>query len=112
MQTSTSGARLGKTSILMKKSSHSSKPKKADSPGRLVKKIGPLEEPPVLDGSTDETRLGVDQFAVAGREEEASSSGHRVEPIEDDDEHNAEKLIEEGMHGYLRASPNKSHKAK
>ena len=57
----------------------------------------------------EEDILTEDQFAVAGREEEATSSGHRVEPIEEDDEHNAEKLVEEGLHGYLRAVPKKPH---
>ena len=56
--------------------------------------------------------MAADQFAVAGREDEASSTGHRVEPIEEDDEHNAEKLVEEGLHGYVRASPNHTHRGR
>jgi hypothetical protein len=94
----------------MKKSSHSSTPKKKASPSREV--IAPLGDTLVPDEPIDEPELAGDQFAVAGREEEAASSGHRVEPVEPDDEHNAEKLIEEGLHGYLRASPNHPHKAK
>ena len=95
----------------MKKSSHSSPPKKEPSPGKSRKEIVPPEDSPILD-NPDETSLATDQFAVVAREEEAASSGHRVEPIEEDDEHNAEKLVEEGLHGYVRASPNKSHKGR
>ena len=59
---------------------------------------------PVAEVVSDEEILAEDQFAVAGREEEASSSGHRVEPIFNDEEGNAEKLIEEGLHGYQHVS--------
>jgi hypothetical protein len=96
----------------MKKSSHSPKAKKDTAASRAREPIAPLEDASILDAPTDEPDLAVDQFAVVGREEEAASSGHRVEPIEEDDEHNAEKLIEEGLHGYLRASPNKTHRGK
>jgi len=96
----------------MKKSSHSSKPPKGNSPSRPSKEIAPLEDAFVPDILVEEPDLAGDQFTVVGREDEATSSGHRVEPIEADDEHNAEKLIEEGLHGYLRASPNKSRRAK
>jgi hypothetical protein len=92
----------------MKKSSHPSKKKTSTSYPR--KEIAPIEAPPDLDNPAVEADLASDQFAVVTREDEATSSGHRVEPIEEDDEHNAEKLIEEGLHGYLRASPNKSRK--
>jgi hypothetical protein len=64
----------------------------------------PLADTPVADVPPDEVSLAEDQFAVTGREEEASSSGHRVEPIIDDEEGNAEKLIEEGLHGYMHRS--------
>jgi hypothetical protein len=95
----------------MKKTSHSPKPKKAAPKTRSTKAIKPLEDDPsVLETPADEGNLATDQFAVVGREEEASSSGHKVEPIEEDDEHNAEKLVEEGLHGYVRASPNHPHK--
>ena len=94
----------------MKKSSHSSTPKQKTSLSR--KGIAPLNDPLISENPADETSLATDQFAVVAREDEAASSGHRVKPIEDDDEHNAEKLIEEGLHGYLRASPNKSRRAK
>ena len=59
---------------------------------------------PVADVVSDEEILAENQLAVAGREEEASSSGHRVEPIINDEEGNAEKLIEEGLHGYMHRS--------
>ena len=94
----------------MKKVPPSSTSKKAAPKARSSKAIEPLEDPPILDVPADEGDLAADQFAVVGREEEAASSGHRVEPISEDDEHNAEKLIEEGLHGYLRASPNHPHK--
>ena len=60
--------------------------------------------PPAADVVSDEEILAEDRFAVTGREEEASSSGHRVEPIFNDEEGNAEKLIEEGLHGYQHVS--------
>jgi hypothetical protein len=59
---------------------------------------------PAADVVSDEEILAENQFAVAGREEEASSSGHRIEPIINDEEGNAEKLIEEGLHGYMHRS--------
>ncbi len=59
---------------------------------------------PPADVVSDEEILAENQFAVAGREEEASSSGHRIEPIINDEEGNAEKLIEEGLHGYQHLS--------
>lgn len=65
--------------------------------------ILPVGEP-LADISPNEDNIAVDQFAVTGREEEASSSGHRVEPIINDEEGNAEKLIEEGLHGYMHRS--------
>ena len=94
----------------MKKSSHTSTAKKKNP--KIRKEIALLEDPLVPDNPIDEPELAGDQFAVVARGDEAASSGHRVEPIEDDDEHNAEKLIEEGLHGYLRASPNHPHKPK
>lgn len=94
----------------MKKSSHTSPSKKKTSTSHPQKEIAPLEAPADLDSPVEETDLAGDQFAVVAREDEATSSGRRVEPIEEDDEHNAEKLIEEGLHGYLRASPNKPRK--
>jgi hypothetical protein len=95
----------------MKKTSHSSKAKKTKVPSRSKEPIAPLEDPIVLENA-DEPAIAGDQFAVVGREEEAASSGHRVEPIEEDDEHNAEKLVEEGLHGYVRASPNHTRRGK
>jgi hypothetical protein len=83
----------------MKKSSHSSTPKKKTSSN--PKNIVPLDDPLGADEPTEAEDLAGEQFAVAGREEEAASSGHRVEPIEPDEEGNAEKLVEEGLHGYL-----------
>ena len=61
-------------------------------------------EMPIADVSLTEDKLAEDQLAVTGRGEEASSSGHRIEPIFDDEEGNAEKLIEEGLHGYMHRS--------
>jgi hypothetical protein len=94
----------------MKKTSHSPKTKKTKLPNRSQKIAAPVEDAPLLDVPAEEPDIAADQFAVAGREEEASSSGHRVEPIEEDDEHNAETLIEEGLHGFRRASPNRTHR--
>jgi hypothetical protein len=94
----------------MKKTSPLTKSKKVASKARSSKAIKPLEDPPTLDAPPDEGDIASDQFAVVGREEEAASTGHRIEPVVEDDEHNAEKLIEEGLHGYLRASPNHPHK--
>jgi exosome complex RNA-binding protein Rrp42 (RNase PH superfamily) len=97
----------------MKKPSQSSKPKKKTPHTSSQKAIAPFDEAITTDATLEEPDLAADQFAVGGREEEASSTGHKVEPIEEDDEHNAEKLIEEGLHGYVRASPNhKSRNAK
>ena len=65
----------------------------------------PAEEiAPAPDVVSDDEILAENQLAVAGREEEASSSGHRIEPIINDEEGNAEKLIEEGLHGYMHWS--------
>jgi hypothetical protein len=96
----------------MKKSSHSPEAKKPALSVPSHELIAPLEDPSILAGAEDEPGLAADQLAVVSREEEASSSGHRLEPIEEDDEHNAEKLVEEGLHGYVRASPNKTHRGK
>ena len=96
----------------MKKTSHSPKTKKPKSPTRSLKAVVPVEDAPLLDVAVDEPDLAADQFAVAGREDEASSSGHRIEPIINDEEGNAEKLIEEGLHGFRRASPNHTHRGK
>jgi hypothetical protein len=93
----------------MKKPSNP-KPKKTTTHSSSQKAIPPLDDTIVSDVEVEEPELAADQFAVAGREDEASSTGHKVEPIEEDDEHNAEKLIEEGLHGYVRASPN--HKSR
>jgi hypothetical protein len=95
---------------MSKKSSHKTKAK-LEAP-KKPEPIVPLEDAEALDAPVDEPDVAADQFAVAGREEEASSSGHRVEPIEEDDEHNAEKLVEEGLHGYVRASPNHTHRGR
>jgi hypothetical protein len=96
----------------MKKTSHSPKAKKGHAPKPKRELDLPVEDPAMVETPVDEPDLVVDQFAVVGREDEASSSGHRIEPVQEDDEHNAEKLIEEGLHGYLRASPNHTHRAK
>ena len=86
------------------KKSHSPK-SKAAHPKKEVEL-----DAPILDASLNEDNIAGDQFAVAGREDEASSSGHRVEPVIDDEEGNAEKLIEDGLHGYLHAIPKKPHR--
>ncbi|MEI9998404.1 MAG: hypothetical protein WDO13_04200 [Verrucomicrobiota bacterium] len=80
--------------------------KKAKSPkSKISHTKKPVEDiVPVPDTNPNEEDISEDQFAVTGREEEASSSGHRVEPIINDEEGNAEKLIEEGLHGYLHRS--------
>ena len=96
----------------MKKTSHSLRPKKETPSVRATQAIKPLDDPTIVDGPADEGDLAGDQFAVVAGGEEASSSGHRIEPVVEDDEHNAEKLIEEGLHGYLRASPNHPHKSR
>jgi hypothetical protein len=92
----------------MKKSSHSKTPKKKSVSSQEA--IAPLEEDVTPDSPESEESLAADQFAVSSGGDEASSSGHRVEPIEPDEEGNAQKLIEEGLHGYLRANPKKSHR--
>jgi len=73
----------------MKKTSQKLKAKKAPTPARKHEPIAPLEDAPILDTPADEPDLAVDHFAVAGHVDEATSTGHRVEPIEEDDEHNA-----------------------
>jgi hypothetical protein len=80
--------------------------KKSKSPkSKVVHTKRPAEEiAPVAEVVSDEEILAENQFAVAGREEEASSSGHRIEPIINDEEGNAEKLIEEGLHGFQHVS--------
>ncbi len=96
----------------MKKPSSSPKAKKLKVP-KSREAIAPLEDGPLLDVPADEPDLAADQFTVVGREEEATSSGHRVEPIKiDPEEDNAEKLVEEGLHGFVRASPNHTHRGK
>lgn len=89
------------------------------SPKPKVEVAAPKKHEPILpleDDASDtplaEPEVASDNFAVAGREDEASSTGHHVEPIEEDDEHNAEKLVEEGLHGYVRASPNHTHRGR
>lgn len=93
----------------MKKNAKSPKKIKSTSHTSSQRAIPPLTDSVIPDESPDEGALGVDQFTVVAREEEATSTGHRVEPIEEDDEHNAEKLVEEGLHGYMRAAPKKPH---
>ena len=92
----------------MKKTSHSPKAGKAAPETEPLKSICSWRNPPRSKPfPTSPTILAENQAsAVVGREEEASSSGHRIEPIINDEEGNAEKLIEEGLHGYVRASPN------
>ena len=94
----------------MKKTSPSPKTRKASAP--KPKREVDLPVGDTIENPADEPELAADQFAVVAREDEASSSGHRIKPIQEDDEHNAEKLIEEGLHGYVRASPNHPHRAK
>jgi hypothetical protein len=60
--------------------------------------------PTLIDETLSEDKLAGDQFEVTGREDEATSTGHRVEPIINDEEGNAQKLIEEGLHGYMHRS--------
>ncbi len=96
----------------MKKPIHAAKTKRLSPPKISPDAVAPLEEDTPLLENPDEPELAADRFAVVGRDEEAASSGHRVEPIEEDDERNAEKLIEEGLHGYVRASPNRPHRDK
>ena len=96
----------------MKKTSQSLKANKTKSPTPHPKVVVPPDEAPLLEVPDDEPNLAADQFAVAARGDEASSSGHRIEPVINDEEGNAEKLIEEGLHGFRRASPNNSHHGK
>jgi hypothetical protein len=94
----------------MKKTTHASSPKKKVSSKRkdVAPDIKPLEGDDT-DASLNEDNLAGDQFAVTGREDEASSSGHRVEPVKiDPEENNAETLVEEGLHGYRHAISKKS----
>ena len=95
------GSYLEREFTVAMKKTHSPKTK----PVHRKNEVEPVE--PVVDLLPDEDQIADDQFAVAGREEEASSSGHRVEPIIDDEEGNAERLIEDGLHGYLHAIPKK-----
>jgi hypothetical protein len=90
----------------MKKSPASkAKPKHAPKQAKkTIKSNLPPAGDPIVDGPLSEESVAEDQFAVTGREEEASSSGHRIEPIINDEEGNAEKLIEEGLHGYMHVS--------
>jgi hypothetical protein len=92
----------------MKKSSHPSPAKKKMFLKR--KDIAPLDVLPDSDSPVIEENLAGEQFSVVGREDEASSSGHRVEPILPDEENNAETLVEDGLHGYLHAVSKKSRK--
>ena len=94
----------------MKKSSHPSTSKKKASPS--PKKNAPIENPLIADNPADEPNLAVEQFAVVAREDEATSSGGRVEPIQPDEEGNAESLIEEGLQGYMHGSLTKPRKTK
>lgn len=97
----------------MKKSSHLPKAQKQKSRGHSQEAIAPLEDAPLLDVPADDLDIATDQFAVVARQDEAASSGHRVEPIKiDPEEDNAETLIEEGLHGFRRASPNHTHRGK
>ena len=96
----------------MKKSSHPTKPQKGNSPNQASKVIAPLEDAFVPDVPSDEPDLAVEQFAVVARDDEATSSGGRVEPIQPDEEGNAESLIEEGLQGYMHGSLTKPRKTK
>jgi hypothetical protein len=97
----------------MKKSSHSAKSKKKPLTSRPVEDIAPLPDAPILDDPAEPAELAADNFEVTGREDEAASSGHRVEPVKiDPEENNAQELIEEGLHGFRRASPNRTHRGK
>ncbi len=80
------------------------KTSKSPTSKRAHTKKPTVEIVPIADVVSDEEILAENQLAVAGREEEASSSGHRIEPIINDEEGNAEKLIEEGLHGYQHVS--------
>jgi hypothetical protein len=63
----------------------------------------PLDQANVLAGEAP---------GVAARAEEAQTSGHRVNKIEPDDEHNNEDLTEEGLQGYMHGSLTKPRKTK
>jgi hypothetical protein len=84
--------------------SHKSKVSHTKKPVDALAPDTELDSPAAADVVSDEEILAENQFAVAGREDEASSSGHRIEPIINDEEGNAEKLIEEGLHGYQHIS--------
>jgi len=73
------------------KTSHSPKAKKKAAPKPKRELDLPLDDPTPLETPVDEPDLASDQFAVVARGDEASSSGHRIEPVQEDDEHNAEK---------------------
>jgi hypothetical protein len=92
----------------MKKPSHPPTTKKKSPSSQ--KAIKPLDDGLAPDSPESEESLAADQFAVSSGGDEASSSGHRVEPIEPDEEGNAEKLIEEGLHGYLHVNSKKSRR--
>ncbi len=87
------------------KKAHKPKTKTPPQPVDIDPTEGPIANVPL-----SEETLADDQFAVTGREDEASSSGHRVEPIINDEEGNAEKLVEEGLHGYRHAISKKSRR--
>ena len=79
--------------------------KKSTTPKKKAHPKKPVEDIiPVPDTNPNEDAIASDQFTVTGREDDASSTGHRVEPIFNDEEGNAEKLIEEGLHGYMHRS--------
>jgi hypothetical protein len=83
----------------MKKASRAARSNKRHTK-KPVDAIAPLETPLVSD-ELEGDELVEDQFAVTGREEEASSSGHKVEAIEPNDEDIGEKLVEEGLQGHM-----------
>ena len=80
--------------------------KKPQSPKAKPKHLKKVIEPDasLVETSLNEDKLAEDHFAVTGHVDEASSTGHRVEPIINDEEGNAERLIEEGLHGYMHRS--------
>jgi hypothetical protein len=90
----------------MKKSSASSKSKKKTPPE--PKGLEPLGGPLETDNPNEEQEIAGEQFSVGTIGDGAASSGHRVEPIEPDEEGNAQKLIEEGLHGYTPESLKKT----
>jgi len=97
----------------MKNPSHATTSKKKASRGRKLtpdpKAPAPLDDGLIEEDSEQEASVTSDHFEVAGREDEAASTGHRVEPIINDEEGNAQTLIEEGLHGYLHA-PTKTNR--